>query len=172
MKKSFRFSHCKTYLKRLVTQAIYLAGCWKSCTEFSQRLKRIPEIIAWKDLLLILEGWQTVHFPFSKIYYANDITIKPDTLIVATSDSEIKYIRKFNSTDPAEDEMVSVRWKLSKFHHQIPLAEQKYIARSSACFCKLALMGELWICTSLFLMIWVFLIHVTTHKNTRNKGFH
>ena len=131
-----------------------------------------PEMIAWKDLLLLLEGQQTVHLPSPKIHYALDITTETDTSIIATGKSEIKYICKFNSTDSVEDEMVSVRWKLLKFHHQISLAQRKDIAPCSTCFCKLAWMGELWIWTSLFLMVSAFLIHVTTRNKTCSKGFY
>ena len=89
--KLFWFPHCKTYLKRSVIQAIDLAGCWKGWTEFSRRFRWSPEMI---------------HSPMNT--YAYDITIKTDTSIVTTSESEIKYIRKFNFTDPAEDETMSI----------------------------------------------------------------
>ena len=58
-------------------------------------------MIAWKDLLVLLEGQQTVHLPSSKNHYAHDI--QSNAPIVATGKSEIKYICKFNSTDPVED---------------------------------------------------------------------
>ena len=38
--------------------------------------------------------------------------------------------------------MMSVRWKLFKFHDQISLAEKNDIPPCSTCFCKLGLMGE------------------------------
>ena len=154
--KLFWFPHCKTYLKRSVIQAIDLAGCWKGWTEFSRRFRWSPEMI---------------HSPVNT--YAYDITIKTDTPIVTTSESEIKYIkinhwpsRRWNDVNQ------SIRWKPPKFHHQILLAKQKYIAPCFTCFCKLALLGELWISTSLFLMIWAFSVHATTHNKIRNNAFY
>lgn len=63
-------------------------------------------MIAWKDLLLLLEGRQTVHLPSPKNHYAHDINIKTDTPTVAMGKSEIKNF-KFNSTGLVEDEMMS-----------------------------------------------------------------
>ena len=91
-------------------------------------------------LLVLLEGQQTVHLPSSKNHYPHDI--QSNASIVATGKSEIKYICKFNSTDPVEDKMMSVRWKLFKFHHQISLAEKNDIPPCSTWFCKLGFMGE------------------------------
>ena len=55
-------------------------------------------MIAWKDLLLLLNGRQTVHLTSRKNHYAHDITITKYTPIVATSKLEIKYIGKLNFT--------------------------------------------------------------------------
>ena len=57
-----------------------------------------PESIAWKELLLLLEG-QTVHMPTPKNIYARDICLDRDTPIFAIGKAEIKYIGKFNTTD-------------------------------------------------------------------------
>lgn len=101
-----------------------------------------PDMIAWKELLLLLEG-QTVHLPSPKNHYAKDICIEGDTPVVATGKSEIKYTGRYNVTDEVENEMMAVRWKLFKFSHQIPLAEQKEVPPCPTCFSKLTLMGEL-----------------------------
>ena len=50
-------------------------------------------MIAWKELLLLLEG-QTAHFPSPKNHYSNDICINKDTLKEATSKNEIQYLGK------------------------------------------------------------------------------
>ena len=92
------------------------------------------EMIAWKELLLLLEG-QTVHLPSPKNQYANDICIDKNTPIVATG--------KYNSTDEWENEMMSVRWKVFNFHHQIPQAAEKEVPACPSCFSKLTLMGEI-----------------------------
>jgi hypothetical protein len=92
--------------------------------------------------MLLLEG-QTVHLPTPKNIYARDIYIDRDTPIFATGKAEIKYIGKFNTTDDIENEIMSVRWKLFKFQHQIPKSEQKKVPCCPKCFSKLVLMGEL-----------------------------
>ena len=109
-------------------------GAEKAELIFLNDFRWSPEMIVWKDLLLLLEGQQTVHLPSPKNHYAHDITIETDTAIIATCKSGIKYIGKFSSTDPVEDEMVSVRLKLFKFYHHILLAVQKDIALYSTCF--------------------------------------
>ena len=101
-----------------------------------------PEMIAWKELLLLLEG-QTVHLPSPKNHYATDIEIDSDIPVVATGKAEITYVGKYNTTDITENEMMSVRWKVFKFHHQISEAEQKEISPCAKCFCNLTLMGEM-----------------------------
>ena len=52
------------------------------------------EMIAWKELLLLLEG-QTVHLPSPKNHYASDITISSDVSIFA----RIAFYGRGNSTD-------------------------------------------------------------------------
>ena len=101
-----------------------------------------PEMIAWKELLLLLEG-QEVHLSAPNNHYAKDICIDSDTPIVGTGKSEITYLGRYNTTDSTENEMMAVRWKLFKFHHQIAEAEQRELTPCPTCFSKLALMGEL-----------------------------
>ena len=57
--------------------------------------------MAWKELLLLLEG-QTVHLPTPKNIYARDICINRDTPIFATGKAEVKYIGKLNTIDDIE----------------------------------------------------------------------
>lgn len=100
-----------------------------------------PQTIAWKELLLLLEG-QLVHLPTPKNHYAKDITIDSDIPIVATSKSEIKFKDSLGATDPVEDEMMAVRWKKFTFHHRIAEADKKTPPKCTACFAKLVLQGE------------------------------
>lgn len=99
------------------------------------------ETIAWKELLLLLEG-QTVHLPAPKNHYAQDICIDKDTPIVATGIAELKFLNRFNQTDEIENEMMQVRWKVFKFSHQIPRDEQIEVADCPKCFSDLILMGD------------------------------
>ncbi|XP_057309731.1 uncharacterized protein LOC130647782 isoform X1 [Hydractinia symbiolongicarpus] len=49
------------------------------------------ESIAWKELLLLLEG-QTVHIPTPKNNYTRDLCIDGDIPVFATGKNEIKYV--------------------------------------------------------------------------------
>ena len=69
------------------------------------------EMIAWKDMLLLLEG-EKVHLPSPKNHYVKDVCIDRDTPIVCTGKAEITYVGKYNATDAIENEMMSVRWKV------------------------------------------------------------
>ena len=93
-------------------------------------------------MLLLLEG-QIVHSPSPKNHYANDICISQDTPIFATGKSEITYLGSYNTTEKTKNEMMSVRWKIFKFHQRIPEADQKEMFPCPKCFLDLVLMGEL-----------------------------
>ena len=67
-----------------------------------------PEIITWKELLLLLEG-QSVHLLSPKNHYSHEICIDSDTPIFATSKSRITYTGKYNATDEIDNEMMGVR---------------------------------------------------------------
>lgn len=101
-----------------------------------------PEMISWKELLLLLEG-QTVHLPSPKNHYNRDIAITADTPIFATGKSEITYVGKYNTTDITENEMMAVRWKVFKFKRQITQQEQIELQPCNKCFSQLVLMGEM-----------------------------
>lgn len=102
-----------------------------------------PEIIAWSDFLLLLEG-QTVHLPRPKNQYATDMCIERTNKIpiFATSKSEIEYQGKFNSRDDCETDMMASRWQVFRFHHKIPENEIKDVPPCTYCFGKLILLGS------------------------------
>ena len=97
-------------------------------------------MIAWKELLILLEG-QAVHLPSPKNHYSNDTCIDKDTPIVATSKGEITYVGKYNSLDPIENEMMSIRWKTLKFSSQIAQSDQDDLTPCPKCFAKLVMEG-------------------------------
>ena len=117
-------------------------GSEKSEVIFLNNFRWSSEIIFWKEMLLLLEG-QTVHLPSSKNHHANDIRISQDTSIFVTGKSEITYLGRYNTTDKTENEMMSVRLKIFKFHQQILEANQKEMSPCPKCFSNLVLMGEL-----------------------------
>ena len=65
-------------------------------------------MIGWKELLILLEA-QAAYLPSPKDHYSKDICIDKDTSIVATSKGEITYAGKYNTLDPIENEMMSIR---------------------------------------------------------------
>ena len=85
---------------------------------FLNDLRWLQEMIAWKELSILLEG-RAVHPPSPKSHCSNDIWIDKDTPIVATIKSEITYVTKYNSFDPIENKMISIRWKTFKLYRQI-----------------------------------------------------
>lgn len=99
------------------------------------------EMIAWKELLLLLEG-QPVHFPAPKNIYAKDLCLSQDTPVVATSKARITFERN-GTSDEIENEMMEARWRVFEFSHQIPKEEQKEIEPCARCFCELTLLGEI-----------------------------
>ena len=100
-----------------------------------------PELIAWKDFLLLLEG-TIVHLPSPKNHYSKDVCIEKDTPIYATSISEIIYSGKYNQRNTMEDDMMAARWKIFRFRHQIAESEQKKIMACGTCFSKLVILGQ------------------------------
>ena len=96
-----------------------------------------PSIIAWADMLLLLEG-DIVHLPAPKNFSKRDIELSNDTPIFATSDAPIVYI-KGGSVCHANTEMMNVRWRFFHFWRQIPPAEQLQLIPCGHCFSKLIL---------------------------------
>jgi len=99
------------------------------------------EMIAWKELLLLLEG-QIVHLPAPKNHYSKDICITADTPIFATGKERIVFEGPNNSTDEIENDMMASRWKVFEFHHRIPQAEQITVTPCPKCFSDLVCYEE------------------------------
>lgn len=95
------------------------------------------QIIAWHDLLLMLEG-QLVHLPAPKSHFAKDTVFDSDTPILATSKHQLVYVKN-GAIDERETEMMTVRWKVFNFNRQIPQAEQQEVTACPSCFAKLIL---------------------------------
>lgn len=96
-----------------------------------------PQIIAWNDLLLMLEG-QLVHLPAPKSHYAKDMVLDRDTPIFCTSKHPLMFVRN-GAIDERESEMMSVRWKVFSLNYQIPREDQKEIPPCPTCFGRLVL---------------------------------
>ena len=95
------------------------------------------QILAWHDMLLLLEG-QTVHLPAPKSHYAQDIVFDSDTPVFCTGKQELQYIRG-QVLDERETEMMRVRWKHFVFHAQIQQKEQRHVPPCPRCFASFIL---------------------------------
>ena len=100
------------------------------------------EIIAWNDLLLLLEG-STEHLPRPKNVYATDMETSRENTIpfFATTKEPIIFVGKYNTHDERETDMVSCHWNMFAFKHKIPLSEVKDTDLLPHCFAKLVMAG-------------------------------
>jgi hypothetical protein len=99
-----------------------------------------PQIIAWQDLLLLLEG-QKVNLPAPKSHFAKDVTFEGDTPIFCTTTRPLTYVKN-GCLDYRETEMMSVRWKVLNLTKQIPQSQQQDLEACSSCFAGLILQVE------------------------------
>ena len=90
------------------------------------------QIIAWSELLLLLEG-ECVHLPAPKTHFRQDIQLDKDTPVFCTSSKPIQLIRG-GITDERENEMMRVRWRHFTLHSQIPLDQQTQLRPCARCF--------------------------------------
>lgn len=118
-------------------------GAEKAEVVFLNDFRWSPQIIAWHDLLLMLEG-QLVHLPAPKCHFAHDIVFDKDTPIFSTSKHQLVYV-KSGVVDERETEMMAVRWKMFNFNRQIPQEEQREVAPCAACFARLILEDYDWL---------------------------
>ena len=95
------------------------------------------EIIQWHYFLLLLEG-QLVQLPVPKSYYAKDFPFTGDTPIFTTGKNPIVFVKN-GMLDEKETEMMNVRWKILRFHAQIPREKQKKLRPCGKCFATLIL---------------------------------
>ena len=100
------------------------------------------ELIAWNDLVLLLEG-QSVHLPRPKNEYATDMCIdRTNTIpVFAASIGAIEFLGRYNVKDQRESDMMSTRWNMFTFHYQIPGTESKAMPPRSRYFAQLMFVG-------------------------------
>ena len=94
-------------------------------------------IIAWADLLQLLEG-DSMHLPAPKNFCKRDIEMTRDTPVFATADAPLTLV-KGTSIDRANTEMRNVRWHFFNFWRQIPQCEQLQLVPCGRCFAELIL---------------------------------
>ena len=103
-----------------------------------QDFRYSKEVIAWHDLLLLLEG-ETVKLPAPKNHFSSDIVIDNDVPIFATSKYEIVFKGSFDTSDDRETEMMANGRNASKFKHIFQQHNQREIKPCRCCFAKLVL---------------------------------
>ena len=92
--RHFYYHHYKKYLILLATSAndkYDWLGAEEAEIVFLNDFRCLQEIIAWKELPILLEG-QAVRLRSPKNHYSNNICIDKDTPIVSTSKGEITYV--------------------------------------------------------------------------------
>lgn len=87
-------------------------GADKADVILMQDFRYSKEVIAWKDLLLLLEG-KTVKLPVQKNHFVNDIIIDNDVPIFETSLAKNTCWGRYNLEDDQETEMMDARWSNS-----------------------------------------------------------
>lgn len=96
-----------------------------------------PQIIAWHDLLLLLEG-QLVHLPAPKSHFSKDMVLDKDTPTFCTTKYPLVFVRN-GAVDERETEMMSVRWRVFNLNYQIPQDEKQQIRPCPHCFSQFIL---------------------------------
>ena len=115
-------------------------GAEKAEVILLQDFRFSKDVIAWKDLLLLLEG-ETVKLPSPKNHFAKDVVIDSDVPIFATNKSPITYKGPFNVEDERETDMMNSRWRIIKFKHVFEEKDQRKVKPCGSCFAKLILMA-------------------------------
>lgn len=115
-------------------------GADKADVILMQDFRYSKDTIAWKDLLLLLEG-ETVKLPAPKNHFSTDVIITSDIPIFATGKEKIKFRGSYNAIDDRETAMMDSRWRYVKFTHVFEKKDQKQIAPCTVCFAKLVQMG-------------------------------
>ena len=75
------------------------------------------KLIAWQDLLKLLEGGPALDVAVPKTHFSKDLVMDKNTSMFATSISRIRYYTK-GSIHGLETEMMEVRWKTFSFYNQ------------------------------------------------------
>ena len=112
-------------------------GAEKAKVLFLNDVRWSPQIIAWHDLLLMLEG-QLVHLPAPKSHFAHNLVFDKDTPIFSTSKHQLVYVKEGDRNDGRSMEIFN-------FNRQISREEQRDIDPCPACFARLILESHDWL---------------------------
>lgn len=124
----------KTFANPATTTFAWL-GAERAEVIFLNDVRWSAQIIAWHDLLLLLEG-QEVHLAAPKTHVSKDMEFSRDTPIFCTSKEELCLVR-CGVLDQTECQMMKVRWNIFALHYQIPKEEQQSVPSCARCFAEL-----------------------------------
>ena len=91
------------------------------------------EVIAWKDLLFLLEGG-TVKLPARKNHFATDVVTSSDVPIFATPKAPIVFKGPYETMNSGR--------RMIRLKHAFEEKDQKKVEPCGRCFARLVLMGE------------------------------
>ena len=130
----------KTFLNPATTTFAWI-GVQDSEIIFLNDFRWSSEIIAWKDLLLLLEG-QIVRFAAPKSQFARDIVLEKDLPIFCydhCSNSVCRALHLCLKQDGRRHDGLAP--ESFELRHQIPQSEQKEIPPCGRCFAELVMLG-------------------------------
>lgn len=120
-------------------------GCAGKSVFLLQDFRWNIELIKWSDFLLMLDEDETVKLPTPRNHEKEDIVLKTQVAIFATSVGEIKqkisnYAREEERERlTSENRMMESRWKVFEFIHEFKEEEQVKCQPCPYCFAKLIL---------------------------------
>jgi len=118
-------------------------GCKDKTVFLLQDFRWNFELIKWSDFLLLLDEDETVKLPAPRNYYREDIIIKDQISIFATSVDEIQQKLPYNPRDQEriieENKMMRSRWRVFRFTHEFTQEKQIKVQPCPHCFARLVL---------------------------------
>ena len=120
-------------------------GCAGKSVFLLQDFRWNLELIKWSDFLLMLDEDETVKLPTPRNHEKEDIVLKDQVAIFATSVGEIKQKIPTYARDEdkerimSENRMMKSRWKVFEFTHEFKEEEQVKCQPCPYCFARLIL---------------------------------
>lgn len=118
-------------------------GCQNKTVFLLQDFRWSVDLIKWSDFLLLTDEDETVKLPTPKNLFRDDIIIKSQIAIFATSVGEIQQRSPYNPRDEErvskENRMMKSRWKVFHFKHEFTQDKQIKVQPCAHCFATLVL---------------------------------
>uniref|UniRef100_A0A7M5WTZ9 Uncharacterized protein n=1 Tax=Clytia hemisphaerica TaxID=252671 RepID=A0A7M5WTZ9_9CNID len=118
-------------------------GCKDKTVFLLQDFRWNLELIKWSDFLLLLDEDETVKLPAPRNLYSEDIVIKNQISIFATSVAEIQQKMPYNNREHdrvrEENKMMRSRWRVFRFDHEFAQEDQIKVQPCPHCFARLIL---------------------------------